>query len=198
MLFSKYKSNYIVFVICILLLFIILFLLVNSIEKKENNRKNYPYTSIIDYSDDKTNIYVEYPRFNNDNINNIITNVIYNYIKTFKNNNKKKKLIIRYDLFYIDKYVNIQFYIDNSLENIKYKNILLNIKDSKISYITDLFDENSLKESISSYDKKVLNKSLNSFTYIIENNTLYVIFSNIKEDIITKIGINLNEIKHNY
>ncbi len=125
MVFSKYKANFILFLISISILFILLFLIVNKIDRVKSNENKYPYTSIIDYSDSTTKIYVEYPRYNNDKFNSIITNFIYSYIKEFKKNSKNKHLYINYTIDNTNENIDIMFYINNSLSNTKYKNIII-------------------------------------------------------------------------
>jgi len=192
MIFIKYKKNLVIFILYMIIIFLLLLLCVKLFYKEEKIINNDIKTSLISFDDKLNKINVKYPRFKNDRINSVITNVIYNYIKDFKKNNKKKHLYIDYNLYYIDKYVNIVFNIDNSLSNIKYKNILINLDNNSISYISDLFNEDELKDKINNlvYYKyssdiynEINNKSINNFTYIISDNRIIVYFNNININI---------------
>ena len=113
MIIIKYKNNLIKYILSITILMI--FLLLIKKLNIENNDKEELYTkSIIEYKNQNTDIYVEYPRFNNENIDSIITNIIYNDVNEFKSNNNKKTLNISYNVYNIDDYVNISFNISNS------------------------------------------------------------------------------------
>jgi len=170
----------------ILLLFLLI--IVKKIDT-ENQKKEELYTkSVIEYTNENTNIYVEYPRFNNDNINSLITNIIYSDINEFKTNNNKKTLNISFNIYNIEDYINIGFNISNSLNNIKYKNILIDFKKEKIAYITNLFDKKYLENKIlnlvnnkyeDSIYNKVVNSNINNYTYIISDDKIDVYFNNI-------------------
>ena len=78
MIFIKYKKNFFIFLILNFILLIVLFLIVNLFYKEKTKEYKFVETSIIEFNDENSNVYVEYPRFKNDKVNNIIT--IMNYI----------------------------------------------------------------------------------------------------------------------
>ena len=173
--------------ICIVFL---IFLMVKALfEKEETSYVENVITSTISHNDDDTNIYVEYPRFQNDDINKIITNSLYSYIRDFKDNSIKKELNITYNLYYLNEYVNITFNIENSLSNIKNKNILINLNKNTLAYITNIYDEEKLSNEIYNlvYHKysneiyqKVKSSTINNFTYLISEDKIDVYFNNIE------------------
>ena len=201
------KEKVIKFIICINILLLILLVAKNLFNKEDNDKEyNYVSTSLIKSEGDDTNIYVEYPRFNNnDDINKIVTDLIYNYVKDFKTSEEVKSLDINYKTYYIDNFVNITFHIENTLSNIKNKNILIDLRNNSISYITALYDKDYLESEIKKivYDKypteiynKIINENINNYTYIIGDNTIEVYFNSISWDEINYIPyiiINLNE-----
>ena len=201
------KEKIIKFIICINILLLILLVAKNLFNKEDNDKEyNYVSTSLIKSEGDDTNIYVEYPRFNNnDDINKIVTDLIYNYVKDFKTSEEVKSLDISYKTYYVDNFVNITFHIENTLSNIKNKNILIDLRNNSISYITALYDKDYLENEIKKivYDKypteiynKIINENINNYTYIIGDNTIEVYFNSISWDEINYIPyiiINLNE-----
>ena len=201
------KEKVIKFIICINILLLILLVAKNLFNKEDNDKEyNYVSTSLIKSEGDDTNIYVEYPRFNNnDDINKIVTDLIYNYVKDFKTSEEVKSLDISYKTYYVDNFVNITFHIENTLSNIKNKNILIDLRNNSISYITALYDKDYLESEIKKivYDKypteiynKIINENINNYTYIIGDNTIEVYFNSISWDEINYIPyiiINLNE-----
>ena len=201
------KEKVIKFIICINILLLILLVAKNLFNKEDNDKEyNYVSNSLIKSEGDDTNIYVEYPRFNNnDDINKIVTDLIYNYVKDFKTSEEVKSLDISYKTYYVDNFVNITFHIENTLSNIKNKNILIDLRNNSISYITALYDKDYLENEIKKivYDKypteiynKIINENINNYTYIIGDNTIEVYFNSISWDEINYIPyiiINLNE-----
>ena len=201
------KEKVIKFIICINILLLILLVAKNLFNKEDNDKEyNYVSTSLIKSEGDDTNIYVEYPRFNNnDDINKIVTDLIYNYVKDFKTSEEVKSLDISYKTYYVDNFVNITFHIENTLSNIKNKNILIDLRNNSISYIIALYDKDYLENEIKKivYDKypteiynKIINENINNYTYIIGDNTIEVYFNSISWDEINYIPyiiINLNE-----
>ena len=201
------KEKVIKFIICINILLLILLVAKNLFNKEDNDKEyNYVSNSLIKSEGDDTNIYVEYPRFNNnDDINKIVTDLIYNYVKDFKTSEEVKSLDINYKTYYIDNFVNITFHIENTLSNIKNKNILIDLRNNSISYITALYDKDYLENEIKKivYDKypteiynKIINENINNYTYIIGDNTIEVYFNSIswnEVNYIPYIIINLNE-----
>ncbi len=206
MIFIKYKKNFFIFLILNFILLIVLFLIVNLFYKEKTKEYKFVETSIIEFNDEDSNVYVEYPRFKNDKVNNIITNILYSYITDFRNNKtKNKKLDINYELYYIKNFVNITFNISNTLTDIKNKNILIDLKEGKLSYISSIFDEEYLSSEINDlvyykYSKDIYDKikkeTINNFTYIINEDKIDVYFNNLKFDnidYIPNVSIILNQ-----
>ena len=204
MILLKYKELFIKFIFCSILLIIVMLVLGKVFYKEPTtddiiNNKG----SNINYVDDKTKVDVEYPRFDNDKINKIITDSLYSYVKDFRNNDVEKSLTIRYELYEIDGFVNVQYTIDNSLDDIKYNNMLLDLYKGEIAYITSIYDEDYLKNEINSLVKdkypsevyeQVVNDTVNNFTYIISDSNLNVYFNNIKD----KPNITISYLINNY
>ncbi len=201
------KEKIIKFIICINILLLVL-LVVKNLFNSESYRRmfNQISTSTIKSEDKTTTIYVEYPRFNkNDEINKIVTDIIYGYIKDFKSNNNIKSLDISYKTYYIKNFINIVFHIENTLSNIKYKNVLIDLETNKVSYISSLYDKNYLENEIKKlvYNKyptniynKISKENINNFTYVISDENIEIYFNNInwKEiNYIPYVIINLSE-----
>ncbi len=185
---TDYKSMIFEYLFYIIILFIILYVSVNLFYKEPVKEEANNITSKIEYKDEQTSIYVEYPRFKEDKINEIITNILYSYIKDFKKIDENKVLDISYNLYYFKNYVNITFHIENTLNNIKNKNILIDLNTNNITYITNIYDEQTLKNEINElvyykYSNEIYNliknSNINNFTYIIDDNKMDVYFNNI-------------------
>lgn len=185
---KDYKDRIFVYLMCMSFLFLCLLVSVKLFYKEDKNNDNTIVTSKIEYKDGITNINVDYPRFKNDKINSIVTDILYSYIKDFKSNEENKNLEIKYNLYYINDYLNIMFDINNSLSKVKNKNIIINLKDNKLAYITNLYDENLLKNEINDlvlnkYSLDIYNKikdeTINNFTYITSDDNIEVYFNNI-------------------
>ncbi len=184
------KDRLIKYLISILLLLTILYIIVKIFYKEEIKYDDFVYTSTINYSDDDTFLSIEYPRFKDDKINAVITNIVYDYAKDFRNNETKNKYLeITYKLYYIKNFVNIVFDINNSLNDIKYKNLLIDLQNKKLAYISSIYDEDYLSNEINNlvyykyssdiYDK-VKSSTINNFTYLIDDNKIDVYFNNIE------------------
>lgn len=189
MILLNYKNNFLKYIIYMSCVFLVLLVVVNLMNVNEIKNEEDAVSSSIVYNDDNNDINVIYPRFNNDDINNIITSYIYTYVKKFRlNSGSNKVLNIRYDLYYFNDYVNVVFNIDNSLSNIKYKNILLDFKNEKLAYISNLYEKDYLINEINSlinlkyssdiYDK-IKNSNVDNHTYIIDDNKIDVYFNDI-------------------
>lgn len=189
MILLNYKNNFLKYIIYMSCVFLVLLVVVNLMNVNEIKSEDDAVSSSIVYNDDNNDINVIYPRFNNDDINNIITSYIYTYVKKFRlNSGSNKVLNIKYDLYYFNDYVNVVFNIDNSLSNIKYKNILLDFKNEKLAYISNLYEKDYLINEINSlinlkyssdiYDK-IKNSNVDNHTYIINDNKIDVYFNDI-------------------
>ena len=189
MILLNYKNNFLKYIIYMSCVFLVLLVVVNLMNINEIKNEEDAVSSSIVYNDDNNDINVIYPRFNNDDINNIITSYIYTYVKKFRlNSGSNKVLNIKYDLYYFNDYVNVVFNIDNSLSNIKYKNILLDFKNEKLAYISNLYEKDYLINEINSlinlkyssdiYDK-IKNSNVDNHTYIINDNKIDVYFNDI-------------------
>lgn len=159
---------------------------------KDNITPEITKLNITDLNDTYS-IDVDYPRFKSDSVNSIIMDYIFSYIKNFKNeNNNNKSLNIDYSIYFIDKYINIMFYIDNSLNNIKHSNIIINTKTNKEAKIENVYDKEylvseinrlvNIKYSTDIYNKISNNKSINDYTYIVSDKKITVYFYNIEFD----------------
>lgn len=189
MILLNYKNNFLKYIIYMSCVFLVLLVVVNLMNVNEIKNEEDAVSSSIVYNDDNNDINVIYPRFNNDDINSIITSYIYTYVKKFRlNSGSNKVLNIKYDLYYFNDYVNVVFNIDNSLSNIKYKNILLDFKNEKLAYISNLYEKDYLINEINSlinlkyssdiYDK-IKNSNVDNHTYIINDNKIDVYFNDI-------------------
>lgn len=132
MMLLRLKNNFLKYVIYMSCVFLLLFVIVNVSNIKETGENEEITTSYITYTDELTEVNVTYPRFKDDKITKIITDNIYSYVKDFRSYDKlNKTLDIKYDLYYFDNYVNVIFYIENTLTIIKNRNILIDLKDKK-------------------------------------------------------------------
>ncbi len=184
--YQKYLLRYLLY-ISILLVFLSIF--TSLFKSNKPSLKTSIINSNINYINDKTIIDVNYPRLKNDKIDKIIANYIYEYVKTFRLlKSKNKNLKIDYQIYYIDHYMNIVFLINNTESNIKYKNLLFDLKSNKLCYISNLFDKEFIEKSINelTYYKysyniyKVIKKSnINNHTYIIDDNKIDIYFDDI-------------------
>lgn len=186
--------NYIFkYTICVTLLFLFVFLVRLCFYEEEN------IEDVNDISVTKTNIHSEeenyiidvyYPKFKDSILNKIITDWLYPYIKEFKENAiENSKLDINYNLYNIDGYVNIFFEIENSINETDHrKSILINLKDKKLSLITELFNEEILREQISKVSKKyskeisdaILTSDINNYNYLINDDEFIVYFDSLE------------------
>lgn len=192
--------NYIFkYIICITLLFLFIFLARLSFSKEINLENN------IDISVTKTNIHNEddnyivdvfYPKFKDTDLNKIVTDWLYPYIKSFKEsvNEPNSKLEINYILYNINGYANIFFDIDNSLNKLdRRKSILINLNEKKLSLITELYNEEELREQLSRVNKKyskkisddILTSDINDFNYLISEDEFTVYFDSLAFNDIT-------------
>lgn len=206
MIILNYKNQLYKYFIYISALLVSLFVIVNVFYKEPTKDIKEVKTSLIEYNDETTEINVEYPRFKDDKINKLTTDILYDYIKEFKKfTTIKKSLIMTYKLYYFDDYVNITFNIENTIDKAKNKNILINLKNEEISYITNLYDKDYLEQEINElvYYKystdiyeKIKETNINNNTYILDENKIEVYFNNINFkdlDYIPYVTISLNE-----
>ena len=110
-----------------------------------------------------------------------------------------------YKLYYFEDYVNITFNIENTIDKAKNKNILINLKNKELSYITNLYDKDYLEQEINElvyykyssdiYDK-IKETNINNNTYILDKDKIEVYFNNINFkdlDYIPYVTISLTE-----
>ncbi len=190
------KQNYFVkYLICISLFFILLTILrltiINDGDLPSNDNSIYVKNN-ISTDDEKYHINVYYPKFLNSDINKIVTNWVYTYIKNFKNDSKdmdaKTNLEINYLIYFTQDHVNIFFDISNSI-NLKdiNKSILIDLNKDKSSQITELYNEEILKEQLKMAKIKyplfvsdvILGEDMNSFNYLINDKGFTVYFTNL-------------------
>lgn len=206
MMLLNYKNNFIKYIIYMSAVFISLFVIVNVYSKYEPKKDEDVVPSFITYTDELTEINVSYPRFKDDKLNKIVSENIYSYVKDFKSYDKlNKNLNIDYDLYYFDNYLNIVFNIENTLTKIKNKNILIDLKNKKLAYISNLYDKDYLTNEIndivySKYSNDIYEKiklsNIDNHTYVIDNNKIDVYFNDILDkdiNYVPKITIKLSE-----
>lgn len=188
MILINYKKNLLKFLICVCITLIILLMIVNIVYTEPLRIKSSIINSNIQFMNENTYINVNYPRFKNEEIDKIVSNYIYDYVRKFKLIDETKTLKIDYDIYYKDNYANIVFYIKNNLDDIKYKNILLNLDNKNMEYITNVFDKDFLEKSINEisyykYEYSIYNKikqsNINNHTYLINENMLTIYFYDI-------------------
>lgn len=186
----NYKSNIYKYVIYVSLLLIFLFVMKNVFYIETRVKTNNTIVkSVITFNNENTTINVDYPRFQSDKINKIITDYIYNYIKEFKANNVEEKVLdISYDIYKFDIYTNIVFNIESSISDVKKSNILLNILEEKEEYITSVFEEGNLIEEIDNLAshkyateiyENIMNSNVNNHTYVISQSKVDIYFDDV-------------------
>ena len=199
------KNQIIRYLIYISVLLIILYLIVNVFSSETIKFKSSIVSSNIKFNDENTSINVTYPRFKDDRVDKIISDYIYEYVKEFKQIEDIKTLNIDYEIFYKDNYANIVFYINDSTNNIKYKNILIDLNTKNLSYITYIYDKEYLENNINEiayykYSKEIYNlikvSNVNNHTYLFNDEKIDIYFNDIDlKDIsyIPSVTIYLNE-----
>lgn len=204
MILLNYKDNLFKYFIYISIVFVTLFVITTFINLDSNKNNNEVEKSNIVFNNETTQINVEYPRYKNDKINKIITDSVYNYVKTFKESKENKVLNVTYNIYNFDNYSNIVFYIDNSLSKEKNKNILIDLSKKEIVHISNIYDKEYLNNEINNlvYHKyfsgiynKVKESNVDNHTYIIDKNKIDIYFNDINFDnieYIPYVTINLN------
>ena len=81
MIILNYKNQLYKYFLYISVLLVSLFIIVNVFYKEPVKVSKEVKTSLIEYTDEVTEINVEYPRFKDDTINKITTDILYDYIK---------------------------------------------------------------------------------------------------------------------
>lgn len=193
---EKYLIKYVVGVI---VLFLMLFLSTVVFTSWANvvevfNSGEISLENIIDKNDNYV-LDVKYPRFNKEEINNIILDYLYDYIRTFKENAKSKdknKLLIEYEIYAEEDLLNVIFYINNTLnEKDKYKSFLIDVNKGKEISITEIYDSsylieninNKIKTKYSEYIVNVVNsKTLSDFDYKLTSEGINIYFNNFLFD----------------
>lgn len=183
------RKQLIIYIILISIVFIVLFLIRTFVSGEDFHRYRSVTKSTISYKDDVSNINFEYPRFTNDDINKVITDYVYNYVKEFKDFDMIDKVLdVSYNLYYFDGYVNIVFNIENSIDKIKNKNLLINLETCKLSYISNIYNRDDLDYEIdnlvyykysSDIYELVKDSNINNHTYIISESKIDVYFNDI-------------------
>ena len=191
---SSKKKQFIIYIILISFVFLGLFLVRTFVSGEDFHRYRTVTKSTITYKDDVSDINFEYPRFTNDDINKIITDYVYAYVKEFKEFDMINKVLdVSYNLYYFEGYVNIVFNIENSIDKIKYKNILINLEDSHLAYISNIYNRDDLDYEIdnlvyykysSDIYELVKDSNINNHTYVINENKIDVYFNDIDFSII--------------
>lgn len=203
----KIKNSLIKYITYIFALFLFLFIITNIFGTGRVDNKEYVSTSTIKDDGENYSIYVEYPRFDNDDVNSIIMNKIYSYIKEFKNDEDDNKILdVTYELYYLNnEYVNVTFHIENTQSIIKNQNLLIDLKQKKLAYVNSLYDIEYLTNEINNlvfykYSDEISNEikksTVNNFTYIISDDKIDIYFNNInleKLDEVPYVTIEINE-----
>lgn len=203
----KLKNSLVKYFIYIFALFLVLFIVTNVFGTGQVKNEEYVSTSTIEDSNENYSIYVEYPRFDNDDINSIIMNKVYSYIKEFKNIEVNNKVLdITYELYYLNnEFVNITFHIENTQSIIKNQNILIDLNEKKLVYINSLYDTDYLINEINKLVlqkypddiyNQVLKSTVNNFTYLIDDDRIHIYFNNLdlsKLDEVPFVTIDFND-----
>ena len=95
MIILNYKNQLYKYFLYISVVLVSLFVIVNVFYKEPTKDLKDVKTSVITYKDEITEVNVEYPRFKDDKINKLITDIIYDYVKEFKKFDTIKKSLIR-------------------------------------------------------------------------------------------------------
>lgn len=196
------QHNLLKYFICITLTLICLFLIREiflnnyTYDAFKYDNSTYEKREIID-KNKYYDIKVQYPKFTNTRINKIISDYVFDYVKDFKGNAKindtlMNTLIINYNLSFLNNHLNIFFKINNSLDlKNNTKSILISLEDYKLSTITEVYEEEFLKNKINTnvfkkyplfISNKILESDINSFNYDINNDLITVYFNNIEFD----------------
>lgn len=155
----------------------------STIKEKEIYEKNNTY-----------NINVLYPNFTNVKVSGYINKYINNYVKNFKNKKvKNKKLIIDYNLYFLDDYVFIYFIInDNTNKKQKNHTIIINSKNKLVSNKEFIkkdktFNSNLDKSLNKKYSTDLYNYlkdyDINKTSLVIKNKKYYITYNNINKNI---------------
>ncbi len=185
------KSSIIKFMLYILLIFSLLFFIKTYFsysESKTVNNSDTIYKNLLEDTTEKYYYKVYYPKFNNPVINETIKNYIYPKVKKFKRETKKhtnqQSLIINYELYFKNNYVNIFFNIKNSIEPKDIaKSITIDLNTYEVVTIDKIFDENYLKNNIlesvfKKYNTEIYNEvtkdTIKGFNYKISEKSITV------------------------
>lgn len=204
--------NYVIkFIICVILLFLCIYLAKLSFYKEIESKYEALDIEVIktNIHDEESNYLIDvyYPKYKDTELNKIVTDWLYNYIKDFKEKaiEEKSRLEINYTLYNKNGYSNIFFDINNSIDKKDLrKSILINLKEKRLSLITELYNEEQLREKIDKVSKKysnnisnkVLSSDINEFDYLITDDEFIVYFDNVEyENISYTPFLNLKESK---
>ena len=190
MIIVKFKENIIKFVMCTVILLLAMLIISKLLNKPTAPvQQNDVSTSVIEFEDDKTKIYVEYPRFyGDDKVNQIIGDALYNYIKKFRESDNTKLLDMSYEVKHIFNLVNVEFNIQDSSNLVKNMNLLFDLKNQEQKNISDIYDKELLQNEIytlvnNKYSTDVYNEvvknSIDDYTYVFEDEEIDVYFNNI-------------------
>lgn len=204
---SKTQLSIYKYVACISILLFSMHIIVTFFYQEPIDYIEQVETSTITHEDEMSLINVEYPRFQDDDINKIITDDIYAYVKKFKEfDTVHKELDMSYTLYFIDGYLNILYHVENTLyPNIKTKNLIVDLEEKKMAYISNIYDKDYLTNEINNlveikYSEYIYSKieksNINNHTYNLSENKIIVHFNDIffdDIDYIPFVTIVLNE-----
>lgn len=188
-------KNYILYLICVSLLFFFLLFSVKMFEKKNNIINSRIYALVNQYEnvvkkDSKNNVSINYPKFS--------YKVLDEKIEEFIKNNSDENVTIQYSVD-INRDIISMFYVINKDGKENYENINYSINDSKFISNNDIFDFNVLgnevlnkvKTKYSTYIyERVVEDNFKSASLKIVQNGIYIYFnSNLFENILHKVYV---------
>lgn len=189
-------KNYLIYFVCVLLLFLFLFFSVRIFEEKNNLVSMKLYAKVTNYeneiiTDDEDNVYITYPKFDYDVLNKEISNLINSFDIT---NNIK----IDYNMDINEKLITMFFTIIKD-GVYSYKNINYDIKSRKFCDNSIIFDFNTLgnqvlekvkvKYSTNIYESAMNDNFLNA-SVLLQDEGVYIYFnSHIFNNILHKVFV---------
>lgn len=202
-------KNYLMYFVCVLLIFVFLFLSIRIFEKKEHIIELKAYERLRGYENiniEKDGVNISYPSFDYK----ILDKKINNFIELYVN---KSNVNIKYSIN-LNKSLVTMFFVIREENNIKYENINYSIKDQKFVGNEYLIDYNIVgneildivKRKYSSYIyEKVVEDNFKSAYIKINENGMYVyfdplLFENIEHQVYivfkSENSENVNELKY--
>ena len=188
-------KNYILYLICVSLLFFFLLFSVKMFERKNNIINSKVYALVNNYEnvekrDKKGNVNVSYPKFN--------YKVLDEEIIEFINQYSKENVSIQYSISVNRNIISI-FFVINSEGKERYENINYSIKDSKFINKNDVFDFNILgnevlekvkvKYSNYIYERVVVDNFKSAFLKVVDDGIFIYFDNSLFENILHKVYV---------